>query len=138
MDAHTMTVEEYTTPSPISVSPKEKLPMVWETMKSQGVRHVLVVTSGKVCGIVSERDLTTFSQADYFEDLEVQEVMSTDLVSVTPDTKLYEVALMMSEKKVGSAIVQDEASQESSLGIFTATDALNALVEVLRGDLQAT
>ena len=84
-------------------------------------------------GILSERDITTFSQAEYFSSLKAKDVMSTDLMTVAPNTRLYEVALQMSEKKIGSTLVKDESSGE--LGIFTSTDALNALVEVLRGDL---
>ena len=43
---------------------------------------------------------------------------------------LDEVALAMSEKKVGSVIVNDDEGR--FYGIFTATDALNALVETVR------
>ena len=42
----------------------------------------------------------------------------------------------MSSKKLGSAIVLDE--QGDLAGIFTTTDALNALVEVIRGKLVGT
>ena len=43
---------------------------------------------------------------------------------------LDEVAHAMSEKKVGSVIVNDEDGK--FLGIFTVTDALNALIEIVR------
>ena len=36
----------------------------------------------------------------------------------------------MSDRKIGSVIVNDE--EDRFLGIFTASDALNALVEIVR------
>ena len=51
---------------------------------------------------------------------------------VSADTKLSEVAFYMSKNKYGSALVMNP---DGDLGIFTSTDALNALVEVLRGDI---
>jgi acetoin utilization protein AcuB len=128
-----ITVEEFSTPSPQSVEPSQKLPAVWQLMRDAGIRHVLVRKEQDILGVLSERDLTTFSQADGFDQIEVQDIMSRDLVTVSPDTPLYEVALLMSQKKVGSTIVTDSATDY--VGIFTATDALNALVEVLRGDV---
>ncbi len=134
MDPAKLTVEEFSTPSPVSVSTTEKLPKIWQMMKDNGIRHVLVRNESDVVGILSERDLTTFSQADGFDAIEAQEIMSKDLVTVTLDTKLYEVALKMSQDKIGSTIVTDPDDADY-VGIFTATDALNALVEVLRGEV---
>ncbi len=128
-----ITVEEYTTPSPESVEITEKLPKIWQIMKDKGIRHILVKNQNEIVGILSERDLTTFSQAEGFDKIEAQDVMSRDLVTVSPETPLYEVALKMSEEKIGSTIVCDPSND--FVGIFTATDALNALVEVLRHDI---
>jgi len=51
-------------------------------------------------------------------------------LTVRASTPLDEVALAMSEKKVGRLIVNDDEGR--FYGIFTATDALNALVETVR------
>ncbi|HOM14314.1 MAG TPA: CBS domain-containing protein, partial [Rubrivivax sp.] len=51
-------------------------------------------------------------------------------LTVNAAAPLDEVAYAMSERKVGSAIVNDENGE--FLGIFTATDALNALIELTR------
>lgn len=128
-------VEEFTTPNPFYVETTSTLPEIWDLMKKEGIRHVLVKNQDQVVGIVSERDVTTFSQSNNLSNIQAHEIMSRDLITVRPDTPIYQVALKMSEEKVGSAIVQD--SQDDFIGIFTATDALNALVEVLRGDLNS-
>lgn len=45
-------------------------------------------------------------------------------------TPLDEVAYVMSERKVGSVIVNEDSGE--FLGIFTVTDVLNALIEISR------
>lgn len=50
--------------------------------------------------------------------------MSTELVTVSPDTTVAEAAAVMSARHVGSAIVLDG---ESLAGIFTERDILHAL-----------
>ena len=133
MKLASITVEEFSTPSPIKVKSNEKLSDIWKLMQTQSIRHVLVEDQNNIVGIVSERDITTFSQSEDFSSYVAQDVMSKDLLTASPETNLYDVALEMSEKKVGSTLVSDPGTDY--LGIFTATDALNALVEVLRGDL---
>ena len=132
MNPSKITVEEFSTPNPRTVSATEKLPEIWQLMKNEGIRHVLVSKENDIVGVLSERDLTTFSQSDDFKTIEAQEIMSRDIVTVNAEAKLYEVALKMSQEKIGSTIVVDATNDYT--GIFTATDALNALVEVLRGD----
>jgi CBS domain-containing protein len=55
----------------------------------------------------------------------IRDVMSTDLVTVSPSTTVAEAAAVMSAKHVGSAIVLDES--RSLAGIFTERDILHAL-----------
>lgn len=134
MDTHFLTVEEFSTPNPLSVLPSDKLPSVWQLMQKKGIRHVVVKNvPGKIVGIISQRDLTAFSQANEFANIEAKDIMIRDVFTVPPDAKLYEVALKMSQEKIGSTIVHDPDTDY--MGIFTATDALNALVEILRGDM---
>ena len=54
----------------------------------------------------------------------IRDVMSTELITVSPDTTVAEAAAVMSARHVGSAIVLD---QESLAGIFTERDILHAL-----------
>ena len=56
--------------------------------------------------------------------------MAEHPLTVSASLPLDEVAYAMSERRVGSAIVNDEKGE--LLGIFTATDALNALIEIVR------
>ena len=127
-------VDEYTTPSPVSVSPDDSLLTVKNLLKQNGVRHMPVLKENVVVGILSDRDVKLLESC--FEDidtLKVDYVMTPDPYTVSPDTPLTEVVYTMSKDKIGSAIVMSQ--DEDYVGIFTSTDALNALLEVLRGDV---
>jgi acetoin utilization protein AcuB len=82
-------------------------------------------------GIVSERDLKVVAGLKMLEKnlLTAADIMSPDPVTVDASTMLDEVAFEMSEKKIGSVIVTEN---DQFLGIFTVTDALNALIEAAR------
>ena len=127
-------VEEFTTPSPIVVDPGDNVLHVKQQMRDHGIRHVPVVKGKSVVGILSDRDLRLID--GWFNDLStlrVDFVMTPDPYVVSPQTPLESVAFHMSKEKIGSAIVQ--SMDEDYLGIFTSTDALNALLELLRGQV---
>jgi CBS domain-containing protein len=53
----------------------------------------------------------------------VGEVMSSEVVSVSPSTSVAEAATVMAEKRVGSALVMEDGL----VGIFTERDIVRAL-----------
>ncbi len=55
---------------------------------------------------------------------DVRDVMSTELVIVTPSTTVAEAATVMGTRKVGSALVMEGTAL---LGIFTERDVLRAV-----------
>lgn len=127
-----ISVEEFTSPSIISATPQTTLAEAEKIMKENGIRHLLVLDNKKVVGILSERDLSILSFSSTDMDLEIQDFMKTNVYVTEPSTPLHEVAFEMSKSKIGSAVIYSE--KEDFLGIFTSTDALNALLEILRGD----
>ena len=127
-----LTVEEFTTPCAHVLGPENTVEQAVKMMSENNIRHLPVLDSNKkVIGIVSERDLYSSHQLNIKGETTVQNIMKTEPYCTPAQTKIYEVALTMSENKYGSAIIVYE---DESLGIFTSTDALNALIEVIRGD----
>jgi acetoin utilization protein AcuB len=126
-----VSVDEYTSPILVTVDPSANLDQAIELMQENGIRHLPVVRYEKVVGIVSERDLLLHVGKDWSAMMKVGDVMSTNLLSVHKNDTLSDVAYQLSTEKVGSAIVLDE--NELLYGIFTTTDALNALVEITHG-----
>lgn len=125
-------VEEFTTPDPVTADASTMVDDLRLLMERHGIRHLPIVQDGAVVGIVSDRDVRLFAGLSAAEKFQVQasDIMAENPLSVTASTPLDEVAFLMSERKVGSVIVKDE--EGALLGIFTATDALNALIEIIR------
>ncbi|MCO5102211.1 MAG: CBS domain-containing protein [Burkholderiaceae bacterium] len=126
-------VEEFTTPNPVTANEKTSIDELRALMTTYGVRHLPIVRNGDVVGLVSDRDLRVAQGLSTAHQLQVlaADIMSTDPVSVKAQTPLDEVALTMSDRKIGSVLVHE--ADGTFVGIFTLTDALNALIEVVRG-----
>lgn len=127
-------VEEFTTPDPVMVPDTASIEEMAELMEQHDVRHLPIVRDGGVVGVVSDRDLRLALglSAERRNQVTARDIMAADPVSVLADTPLDEVAFDMSERKIGSVLVYEESGDY--LGIFTVTDALNALIEILRGE----
>lgn len=136
-----VTVEEFTSPILITIPRSASLDEVLETMQENGIRHLPVKEGRKVVGIISERDLVSNLGKNWGRMMRAEDIMTTNLLSVYLNDGLGEVAFKLSNQKVGSAIVLD--LEDNVYGIFTTTDALNALVEIFyeeakgRSDLRA-
>ena len=129
-----ITVEEFSTPSPVTVRADRKIVEIAEIMEYFDFRHVPVVGGdGQPIGILSDRDIKVVADFEQMHSLVAADLMSPEPYIVAADTALEKVSLMMSKHKFGSAIII--YPEDDSLGIFTSTDALNALIELLRGDV---
>ncbi len=118
-------VSRYMTPNPIAVAPNEKLSSVRELMRQHRLHHLPVVEHRKLVGILSDRDL---AMMNVYGD-RVADAMTHEVTTVTSETPIDEVVLMMETKRFASVvIVGDDGVQ----GIFTSTDALRALRDVIR------
>ena len=125
------TIRRFMTVGPHSISSRHTLAEAHQTMRERGVRHLPVIDDGKVIGVVSQRDLyllETLRGVDAAREL-VEEAMSSEPFVVDPDAALEDVAEAMAFHKHGSALVVEGSA---IVGIFTTTDALRALVTLLR------
>jgi len=127
-------VVEYTSPDPITVVAQDTAQSVSNLMHQHGFRHVLVMDENRVTGVISDRDIMKALDAGKsIASISAADIMTAHPYSVTTDTSLSEVCFHLSSEKFNSAVVNNPDG--SLRGIFTSTDALNALVEVLRGEL---
>lgn len=132
MSTLNLPVEEFTTPDPITAVETTSIDELILLMKQHGVRHIPILRAQKIIGIVSDRDVRVASGLNAREKMQIEarHIMAMDPVTVSSQDTLEEVAFEMSKSKIGSVIVNDE--NEKFYGIFTVTDALNALIEVAR------
>jgi acetoin utilization protein AcuB len=100
-------------------------------MNKYRIRHLPILVDGRVVGIVSDRDLRVALGLDARERemIRAADIMKPDPVTVNSLEPIRKVAFEMSKFKIGSVLVNDD--NDRFLGIFTVTDALNALIEIL-------
>ncbi len=129
-----MRVEEFTTPDPVTVAEATPIEELRALMAEHGVRHLPVLRDGEVVGVISERDVRLVHglSLDEQRQIRAQDLMADEPFVVHASALLDEVAMEMVGRRVGSAIVREEGGD--FLGIFTLTDALNALVEIVRNE----
>ena len=124
------TVSKYMTVLPHSIGSDQTLEKAATMMREHRIRHLPVLSGGKLLGIVSQRDIElvrSFGATDA-GGLRVSDAARDNVFTVAPDAKLNDVVRRMAGDKLGSALVVDNGKL---VGIFTDTDALNALDELL-------
>ncbi|TAN13993.1 MAG: CBS domain-containing protein [Burkholderiaceae bacterium] len=124
-------VDQFTTFHPVTAKADMDMDELRDLMAIHGIRHLPVFDGSKLAGVISERDIRLVSGLTVAEKLQVRadDLMTVDPLVVDAKTPLEDVVRMMVEKKIGSAIVKDQ--DDGLLGIFTATDALNVLIQLI-------
>jgi acetoin utilization protein AcuB len=124
------TIERFMTPAPHTIGFRQTLAAAHRLMSEHGIRHLPVLDSGKLVGILSQRDLHLIETLRDVnpEQVEVSEAMTPAPYTVTSRASLRRVAAEMATHKYGSAVVLEKARV---VGVFTTVDALRALSNVL-------
>lgn len=118
------------TRSPHTIGHHRTLADAHKLMEEHAIRHLPVLESGKLVGIVTDRDLTlveTLRGLDA-EKVKVSDAMSQDVFTVSQRAAVRQVAKEMSDHKYGSAVVMEG---DRVVGVFTTVDALSALSLIL-------
>ena len=118
--------------APYVIAPDAPLPRAQALMREGGFRHLPVMRGDKLVGILSDRDIALVQCVSRrgADEFFVEDVMTRDPYVVARDMPLAQVARDMLDRKIGSAVVVDA---KGVAGVFTVTDALQALVQVLEG-----
>lgn len=126
----TTTVERWMTPTPHTIGHDIPISTAHKMMRDQGVRHLPVLDGGKLVGVLSERDLYWLETISGTEagTTPVEEAMTPEPFVVDRNASLRDVASEMARRRIGTALVVDGGKV---VGIFTAIDALRALVETV-------
>lgn len=119
------------TTAPHTIGAEQTLAKAHELMREHGIRHLPVLTGGKLVGVISDRDLRLVESLKDVDPktLRVDEAMTTDVVGVAPDLALDEVVQTMGAKKIGSVVVMQN---QKVVGIFTTVDLCRAFAELLQ------
>ncbi|MGV1010901.1 MAG: CBS domain-containing protein [Flavobacterium sp.] len=106
--------------------------------KKHHIRHIPVVNGNLIVGMLSYTDLLRISFADAIDEEEqeidvtvynmfsVEQVMARNLVKVTPDTSIREVAQILSKSEFHALPIVEG---DLLVGIVTTTDLIKYLLE---------
>ena len=126
--------QKFMTTQPHSIGREQTMAQAHRMMREHRFRHLPVLTGGRLVGLLSDRDLNlieTLRDVDPTKVL-VEDAMTSDPYTVSPDAPLDEVVATMAEHKYGCAVVMQN---NKLVGIFTTVDACRAFAELLHGRL---
>ena len=129
-----MKVKDWMSSKLITVTPETGVSAAWDLMRARRVRHLLVVRTFGLLGILSDRDIrlalpspaTTLSAWEInflLSKLRVETIMTRTPVTIPSDRSVSEAAAIMIERRIGALPVVDG---ETVRGIITQTDVLRA------------
>ena len=122
------------------VSPQTSLRDASDIMHSSDVRHLPVVESGQVVGIVSDRDLRCYLSELFLGEPEttpaaarktitVRQMMQTKPITLEPESDIQEVIDCMLEFKIGAVLVTDTDGRLR--GVVSYEDVIRAARDLL-------
>lgn len=134
-----MKVRELMSTQVETLDPDDDLDLANALMRLDRTRHLPVLAHGELVGMISDRDIlkAQVSSLSGLTDeelrqvnlrIKVHEIMTTNVLSVTPETSAREAAKVLRVRKVGCLPVLDDGHL---VGIVTATDFLDLVIRVL-------
>jgi len=131
-----MYVAQWMTKSVVTIKPHDSLRHARERMMKYRINQLPVVVNDKLVGIVTDRDvrdaypsslrLIHGKDIDEFGDSHtVEEVMTYNVVTVSPDATLREAARRLRNQRFGALPVVENGVL---VGIITRSDLLDALL----------
>ena len=124
----------------ITISPQASLDDAWKLMTNEHISRLPVVDkNGRMVGIVSEKQILRYSPSEattldaweikgVMATIQVERVMTKNLITVTPDMPIEEAARIMDDNEISGIPVMDGGSL---VGIIAESDLFETFLEVL-------
>ena len=124
-----MPIADLMSPRVVSVGPDETVRVAIARMLEEDIGSVAVCESERLVGIFTERDVLRLAGdgAD-FDRLELRDVMTRILVTVSPDVDVLDAARLMGERRVRHLPV---LHGEHLLGVVGIREVMRTMVEQL-------
>jgi len=119
-----MRIEEIMTKTVRAVSPGVEAETAWSDLRAARIHHLVVVDSGHIVGILSERDLGGARGKTLRAGKRVADLMTPTVIFAAPETTLRRAANLMRGHVIGCLPVVDG---KKLVGIVTATDMLDLI-----------
>jgi CBS domain-containing protein len=124
----------------VSLDASARLDAAERLMRTETIRHLPIVSAGRLVGMLSQRDLYRAgtssvlglqpgTEEDWLAKIPVAEVMTKQVFTAHPDASLGSAAEMMVRERVGCLPVVEG---ERLVGLLSDTDCLRFLADLLR------
>jgi acetoin utilization protein AcuB len=123
----------------VTIPPTTPITDALKLMRQEKIRRMPVIKDGKLVGIVSDKDLLNASPSSatslsiwemnyLLSKITVGDVMTKDVLTVSPDATLEEAARIMADNKIGGLPVTRD---DKVVGIITETDIFKLFLELM-------
>lgn len=123
----------------ITIAKDEKMTTAKKILQEKGVRHLPVVDGKKLVGLVTNMDIRKaeaspatsleIRELHYLLDkLKVSEIMTRNVITISPDISIEEATILMHDNKIGCLPVVEEGNL---VGIITEDDIMEILIDVM-------
>lgn len=119
-----MRARDIMTQGVLTVSSGTPADQAWQLMRTHRIHHLLVGSTGKPTGVLSERDLGGRSGPSVRRASTVDDLMTRDVVSVPEGETVRKVANVMRGRSIGCVLV---TQRRKIVGIITVSDLLELL-----------
>ena len=123
-----MRVSEIMSQEIVTITPDKRVGQALQLMQKHQIRHLPVLTGGRMVGWITSRDLREVLLASMMEKITVADVMIKAPLSVTTDTGVEEAARLIMEHKIGGMPVMDG---DRLVGMITMLDVIGAFLTLL-------
>lgn len=135
-----MKVIQAMTRNVICIKQDDTLQRAYDLMLEWEIRHLPVISDGRLVGIISDRDLLpqlSKRELGRLAGLSVFDIMSRNVLTVSPADTIWHVANLMSVNKIDGLPVTDGPDQRL-VGLITSMDLIDLLKEKEVLDLSQT
>lgn len=126
-----MLVRDIMTSPAVAISPELTLEEAYRLLQEKDIRHLPVVDSGRLVGVITDRDLrlatSSLSRSPFPAGSRVAEVMRGEPMTADASDAVEDAAARMRERKIGCLPVVEDGRL---IGIITGVDLLDALLKM--------
>ena len=115
------------TPVNWSLNPKDTVFDALQTLANHNVGALMVLDNGKLVGVFSERDYTRkiALAGKSSKDTKVQDIMTSNVISVAPTVRTRDCLALMSQKKIRHLPIVDG---DTVLGMISVRDIMDDII----------
>ncbi len=123
----------------ITITKNERMTMAKKILEEKNIRHLPVVEGKKLIGLVTNMDIRKaeaspatsleIRELHYLLDkLTVGEIMTRNVITISPDISVEEAATILHDNKIGCLPVVEDGNL---VGIITENDVMEILINVM-------